>query len=166
MNITIFKNNLSKSFDINALNKEFNYTIFNWENKYYLTDIIFPETNSTTTCINENKWNKLKLRPFKICPINYSKLLDISNKSILNICVFDEFNKIVGFVVISEKTQYYWIDILCTNMYQGVGTIIIDLIKSILTDKPIKLSSSFNAEKFYLKKGFVRLQANIMEYSN
>ena len=51
-------------------------------------------------------------------------------------------------------------------MFQGVGTIIIDLIKSILTDKPIKLSSSFNAEKFYLKKGFVRLQANIMEYSN
>ena len=65
MNITIFKNNLSKSFDINALNKEFNYTIFNWDNKYYLTDIIFPETNSTTTCINENKWNKLKLRYFK-----------------------------------------------------------------------------------------------------
>ena len=61
----------------------------------------------------------------------------------------------------------FWgiLGVLCTNINNGIGTIIIELIKSILTDKPIRLASTLNSEKFYLKKDFVKLFGSIMEYS-
>lgn len=156
--------------DINDINNIIYYNIFDWndlKNRYYLANLVFPEYNSTNST-NSNVWLNLKSRPFKFCPCKYDKLVELSNNSIINIIVRDDINnKIIGFCVISDIVGYYFINILCTNISQGIGTLIIDFVKkNISTNKPIKLESTFNSVKFYLKKGFSKLDNNIMIYSN
>lgn len=146
--------------------------IYDWnmlDDKYFLVNLIFPEhqlTNNSNnleskTNSNNGIWNLLNLRPFKICPCNYNDLLQWSNNSIVNICVFDENNKIIGFCVVSNDSYYYLINILCTNIKQGIGGIIIDFIKNNFNDKPIKLTYTFNSKNFYLKKDFQISKNNI-----
>lgn len=168
-----FNNFIIKKNIFESLKKMPNCEIKQWDNKfnqYTLTDLVYPETKNISRLNNSNNfniWENLKLRPFKICPIDYKKLLLVSNNSILNICAFEiESNNLVGFIVISHKDSYFWIDILCTNINKGIGTYIINLIKFILKpyDKPIKLSSSFGAEKFYSNREFTKLSGNIFEF--
>jgi hypothetical protein len=161
LHIEIYTNNYS--IDLDYLNNyPYKYSINEWKSKEpdYLSNLVFPKESHLL------RWSNLQTRPFKICPINKSKLLNVSNNSILNICVFDSDRKIVGFVVVLEFTDYYWIEIICTNVSNGIGTIIIDLVKKILVNKPIKLASTFNAINFYLKRGFVKTCGNIYKFEN
>lgn len=155
----------------------FDVTFDNWNsfNSNYLVDLVFPENNLSSSNSNPNSlpvlkvpniWNKLSSRPFKICPINKEKLYQVSNNSILVICVFNESNRLVGFVVVSDQIDYYWIEIFCTNINQGIGSLIDNLTKLILISKPIRLQSTFNSKEFYIKKGFVVLNEYLLEYSN
>ena len=145
----------------------------------YLVNLIFPNHNvcisnnintNTNTNTNTNIWNNLSYRPFKICPINKEKLYLVSNNSIINICIFDQenTNKLVGFVVVSNKFDCYWIEIFCTNIRQGIGSILDKLLKTILVDKPIRLVCTFNSIEFYLKKGFtiISKELNLLEFNN
>ncbi len=161
MNVEIYlDNNLLFKFNNNI---KFNYDLkllmLNKSNTSNIADLVFPEKTIS------NVWDGLKSRPFKICPINKEKLLCVLGDSILNICIFNELSKIIGFVVVTDKQLYYWIEILCTNIKQGIGTIIIDLLKLILHDKPIRLKSTFNSEKFYIKKNFIKINGDIMQYN-
>lgn len=171
MNIKIFcsildfnlKKNV-KEFILSDLSLNVNNIVFDTFDNYnstYLVNLVFPNEKNT---LSTNIWSSLSSRPFKICPINKEKLYLVSNNSFLNICVFDNFDKLIGFVVVTDKNDCYWIEILCTNIKQGVGTLIDNLIKLILTSKPIRLESTFNSKNFYLKKKFVIIQNNIMEY--
>lgn len=158
-------NNKSTNEFVDILNN-ITYKIFNWndlKNKYYLSNLVFPEYTNNNN--KKNIWNNFNLRPFKMCPCKYDELTNWSNNSLLNLIIFDD-TKIIGFCVISNESKYYLINILCTNISQGIGTIIIEFIKKHLYKKPIKLESTFNSEKFYLKKGFIKLHTNIMLYSN
>jgi len=160
MNINIFQNNFKLDVQIKKNIQNLYVVQFNNWNDYsshYLTNLVFPENNS-------NIWLNLSIRPFKICPISKNNLYFVSNNSILNICVFNQFNKLVGFVVISDKKDFFWIDIFCTNIGQKIGSLIDNLIKLILISKPIRLESTFNSKPFYLKKGFKILDEFIMEY--
>lgn len=162
------KSNAISIYDIelNLLNFEKNNNlsikIFNLLNmdSNYLTNLVFPNNNLSSN----NIWNKISNRPFKICPINKDKLYLVSNNSILNICIFNHLNKLIGFAVISDKKDYFWIEIFCTNINQGIGSLIDNLIKLILTSKPIRLESTFNSKNFYLKKDFTILHDYILEY--
>jgi hypothetical protein len=169
MQIQIYSNNLESSIKNNVVNflnkKNIFQVIFDNlinVNSNYITNLVFPENNLSNSQI-KNVWTNLSLRPFKVCPINKEKLYLVSNNSILNICVFNEFNKLIGFVVISENDDY-WIEIFCTNIKQGIGNLIDNLIKLILISKPIRLQGTFNSEEFYIKKGFVVLNDHLMEY--
>ena len=156
---------ISKNFIINNIN----YNIFDWNDlndEYYLANLVFPEYKSSNNNTG-NIWQTLKLRPFKICPCKYEQLITWSNNSIINIIVRDDDGKIIGFCVISDMVEFYFINILCTNISQGIGTLIIEFIqKFIIVNKPIKLEATFNSKKFYLKKGFVKINDDIMEYSS
>lgn len=169
--MTIFFNIYYNNFDIkinkNNIVKNIYYNIFDWNNlndKYYLANLVFPEYQSSN---HNNIWSNLKSRPFKICPCNYDELLYWSNNSIINIIISDDVGKIIGFCVISDIDKFNFINILCTNISQGIGTLIIEFIKEFIAiNKPIKLEATFNSVKFYLKKGFIKKDGNIMEYSN
>ncbi len=164
------------NYSYNKPNIKFNIGKWNdLENKYYLVDLIFPEfklnhenLNKNNKLIQQNVWNSLSSRPFKICPCNYEKLLHWSNNSILNICVFNDTQVIIGFCVVSLKDNFYFIDILCTNINQGIGTLIVEFIKNNFNDMPIKLKFTSNSKNFYLKKGFVlhHLYSDIMIWNN
>jgi hypothetical protein len=171
MKIQIYSNNLELTL-INNIKKVIllynnihEVIIDNWinVNSNYLTDLVFPENNLSNPN-PKNIWSTLSLRPFKICPINKEKLYTVSNNSILNICVFNQLNKLIGFIVITDKNDYYWIEIFCTNIKQGIGNLIDNLIKLILISKPIRLISTFNSKGFYIKKGFIALDDYLMEY--
>lgn len=164
-----YKINVNKNYNVNNIY----YNIFDWNNlndKYHLVNLVFPEYKSLNNNINFNVgniWSNLKLRPFKICPCKYDELLLWSNNSIINIIVSDDMGKIIGFCVITDKTDFYFINVLCTNISQGIGTLIIEFIQKFITvNKPIKLEATSNSKNFYLKKGFVNTSNNIMEYSN
>lgn len=176
MNIQIFYSNLDFDIDIKKNVNDFilcdlrvNNVVFNNFDRWdlaYLVNLVFVD-NKISSSANSNLtniWSSLSSRPFKICPINKEKLFIVSNNSFLTICVFNQSNKLVGFVVVTNKDSYYWIEIFCTNIRQGVGTLIDNLIKLILTSKPIRLESTFNSKDFYLKKNFVFVEGNIMEY--
>ena len=64
----------------------------------------------------------------------------------------------------TDKYDYYWIEILCTDIRHGVGSLIINLIKLILISKPIRLQSTFNSREFYIKRGFCVLNNYLLEY--
>jgi hypothetical protein len=184
MKIQIYSENLQFTIKNNIENflnnkNKFDVTFNNWNcvNSNYLTDLVFPENNlsSLNSSLNSfpvlkvpNIWEKLSSRPFKICPITKEKLYQVSNNSVLVICVFNESNGLdglVGFVVVSDRIDYYWIEIFCTNINQGIGSLIDNLIKLILISKPIRLQSTFNSKEFYIKKGFVVLNEYLLEYS-
>ena len=164
---------------------------WNYTDPNYLVNLIFPNHNvcisssigtnsnsssNTNTNTHTNIWNNFSYRPFKICPINKEKLYLVSNNSIINICIFDQeytnklsnTNKLVGFVVVSNKFDCYWIEIFCTNIRQGIGSILDQLLKTILIDKPIRLICTFNSIQFYLKKGFtvISKEFNLLEFNN
>jgi len=151
------------NYQLNLPNVIFN--TFKWSelnNQYYLVDLVFPEYKLNRITLNKNNqsnqvniWSNLSSRPFKICPCNYEKLLYWSNNSLLNICVFDKDKKIIGFCVVSVKHDCYFIDILCTNINNGIGTLIMDFIKNNFNNMPIYLKFTSNSKLFYLKKGFV-----------
>jgi hypothetical protein len=168
ISFNVYCNNYHIKINKNYIVKNICYNIFDWNilnNKYYLTNLVFPEYQSSNH--NNNIWFNLKSRPFKICPCNYDELLSWSNNSIINVIVSDDMGKIIGFCVISDIDKFYFINILCTNISQGIGTLIIDFIKEFITiNIPIKLKATFNSRKFYLKKGFIKKDGNIMEYSN
>jgi hypothetical protein len=199
MHIDIFTNGIS--IDLNHIKKQkicykdlvlndIKLILIEWNQKYtyYLANLVFPEKDNFTknkffesnSLVQSNVWLYLKNRPFTLCPIDYNKLLDVTNNSVLNICVFDTFNNLIGFAVLMEKSDFFWIEIICTKSNKGIGTIIIELIKSIVSSvftnkykdnnkleqyKPIRLSSTFNAEKFYMKKGFKKLFGSIYQFS-
>jgi hypothetical protein len=173
MNVRFYCNFLNSNIKKNIenflfLNKNVNKIIFdNWFNvdSNYLTNLVFPNLNSSNTDTKEkNIWINLSLRPFKICPINKEKLYLVSNNSILNICIFNQLDKLIGFIVISDKKEYYWIEIFCTNIGQGIGSLIDNLIKLILISKPIRLISTFNSKEFYIKKKYKILNNYLLEY--
>ena len=169
MKIQIYFNNLQSDIKNNIenfLDKNIYDIIFdNWinVNPDYLTNLVFPENIIPESQI-KNIWTNLSLRPFKICPINKEKLHFVSNNSILNICIFNQLNILIGFVVITDKKDYYWIEIFCTNIEKGVGTLIDNLIKLILISKPIRLQSTFNSKKFYINRKYRVLHNYLMEY--
>lgn len=152
----------------NNSNNDISYNVYDWSelnDKYYLANLVFAKNNTSNT--NNNIWSNIKFRPFKICPCKYDELVVWTNDSIINIIVRNETNKIIGFCVVSDMIEYYFINILCTNINQGIGTMILNFIKSVIgCDKPIKLKSTFNSENFYLKKGFVKINNNMLKYSN
>lgn len=174
ISFNVYYNNYNYEIKINKNNIVENicYNIFDWNNlndKYYLANLVFPEYQYSNHNNNNNNniWLNLKLRPFKICPCNYDELLSWSNNSIANIIVSDNMGKIIGFCVISDMDEFYFINILCTNISQGIGTLIIEFIQEFIAiNKPIKLEATFNSRKFYFKKGFSKKDGNIMEYSN
>lgn len=132
------------------------FIVKNWfdlEDKYFISNLVFPESKNNK---KNNKWINFNLRPFKICPCNYDELTYWSNNSSINICIFDNDNKIIGFCILLSKFDCYFIEILCTNINQGIGSLIIEFIKLNFNSKPIKLIYTFNSEKFYIKKGFTK----------
>jgi len=169
INFDVYTTDFNLNFNNNYLSSNFNIrlNIYEWmkfNNKSFITDLVFPETKTNKITKTSDKdqcsdtkifWDKLKLRPFKICPCNYKELLDWSNNSYLNICIFNQSNKIIGLCIISLLSDCYFINILCTNINQGIGKLIIEFVKSVIDDKPIKLISTFNSKIFYLKMGFV-----------
>lgn len=172
ISFNVYYNNYNYEIKINKNNivKNICYNIFDWNylnDKYYLANLVFPEYKSSNhnNNVNNNIWLNLKSRPFKICPCNYGELLSWSNNSTTNIIVSDDMGKIIGFCVISDIDKFYFINILCTNILQGIGTLIIEFIKEFIAiNKPIKLEATFNSKKFYLNKGFVNIDGNIMVY--
>ena len=167
----VYCNNYEINVNKDYISNNISYNILDWNNlndKYHLVNLVFPEHQSLNNNINVNNiWSNLKSRPFKICPCKYDELLLWSNNSIINIIVSDDMGKIIGFCVITDKTEHYFINVLCTNISQGIGTLIIEFIQKFITvNKPIKLEATYNSKNFYLKKGFVDTSHNIMEYSN
>lgn len=159
----IYYNNFNIKINHEDLHNNIIYNIESWKdlnNKLYLTDLIFPNYDK------QNIWLNFNSRPFKICPCKYEELLIWSNNSIVNIIINDYFNNIIGFCVLTDKNDFYFINILCTNINKGIGTIIIEFIKKYFVNKPIKLKTKSNSKDFYLKKGFIELTNNIMIYSN
>lgn len=159
----IYHNNIDINFNIIKNIISSNYEITNWvTDSTIITDLIFPKESKES---NNNS-------PFKFCPIKLDKLYLVSNNSIFNICIFDSFDIIIGFIIISEKKKYYWINVICTQQKNGIGTYLIKLTKLLVNklnkitnqNKPIKLSSTSNAIKFYKKMGFKIEFVNIMEY--
>lgn len=145
------------------------FAVKNWhdlEDKYFLSNLVFPNNDKNKTN-NNNIWLNLNSRPFKICPCNYDELTYWSNNSLINICIFDSGNKIIGFCILSLKLNCYFIEILCTNINQGIGSLIIEFIKLNFNSKPIKLIYTYNSEKFYTKNGFIKsnVEKNFMYWN-
>lgn len=110
---------------------------------------MFPGEDATTKAWSSNR------RPFLICPINYKNLLEVSNKSIYNICVFKE-KQIVGFAVLSHKENYFVLDILCTKPRQKIGTYLMNLIIKLADKTKIRIIPFYGTETFYQKFGFIK----------
>jgi hypothetical protein len=124
-----------------------------WEDPYTMVKYVFPgETSSTLAWGTTN-------RPFKICPIKYDYLLEKSNMAEYNICVFDKEKKLIGICVILKNIKYdmYWLEIMCTNIKNGIGGYLMTLILDLLNNYQIRLKAEVSVVPFYEKYGFKKI---------
>ena len=141
--------------DYDALNSVAN----DWK-KYAFNNDTFA--NSILNDISIRKKHRLKTVPIYAITTQKDNFEHVDSKKVLGIAEFSSkgCNNRIEYLQVNPKyIKRYYPD----KNFFGIGVAILEFLKSI-SDKPIELTSSKAACKFYEKNGFIKLNTEENEY--